>query len=87
MILRTRAASNCSVQRTVRSCLIVIDSSGFDAMSCIGQRFELIAIQTFVPKASVEQLNIAVFRGLSRTDEVESYAVLLGSTADEHACG
>jgi len=50
---------------------IVVDPPRLDLRFGILERQKLIDVQTLVPQATVEALYVAVFRGLSRVNEVE----------------
>ena len=65
-------------KRAVRPTLIVVHAPGFDDGLCLGERGELVHVQTFVSQSSVKRLNKSVFHGFSRSNEVELHTPSIG---------
>ncbi len=62
----------CQVpKRAVGATLIIVTPPGFDDDLCLGERGELVHVQTFVPQAPVKRFNEGIFDGFSRSYEVE----------------
>ena len=57
--------------------LIVVQSPGFDLGLRVGDRRELVHVQTLVPEPPIERLDKRVFDGLAGADEVELHAAAI----------
>src|SRR5204862_1225689 len=61
-------------ERAVWPALIVVDPPRFDLGLCVGDRRELVHVQTFVAEPPVKRFDERVFDGFARADEVQLYA-------------
>ena len=67
-----------AVQRTVRTFLVVVDPPVFNDSPCIRDVGEPVFIETLVTKLAVETLDEGILNRLSRSNEVQRDAILLG---------
>jgi hypothetical protein len=60
--------------------LIIVPSPRFELRLGIGDRHELMHVQTLVAQAPIERLDERVFNGLAGPNEVELHAAAIGQS-------
>jgi len=59
-------------ERLVGTERVVVASPVFDDYTRVGQRTELVLVETFIPKAVVERFDVGVLGRLARVNEVQA---------------
>ena len=65
------------VKSSVRTTLIIVPSPSFDELLYFGECFELVHVETFISKNSVERFDKRVISRLSRSGEIDLGPVLI----------
>jgi hypothetical protein len=69
----------CQVaKRVVRAALIIVEPPDFDKVLGLGERAELVHVQTLVSQSAVKRLNTGVLHQFALPNEVELYASAIG---------
>jgi len=63
----------------MRATGFIVHAPRFNTCLCLGQRGELVSVQTFVAKMAIKRLNKGIFHRFPRSNEVELDASQIGS--------
>lgn len=67
----------------MRSEAVIFGPPSLNLLLRIFQREKPVQVQTFIPKATVERLNMRVIRGFARPGEVQRNPVIVGSLVND----